>query len=274
MTTGIDIFIHRWLRVPYFLHSDIMHNNRRPRATVLMIHGIGASGKMWDSVIKQLPNDIRIITIDLLGFGQSPKPTWAVYNAKTQARSVFATYLRLRVDSPVIIVGHSLGSLVAVDIAKRYPLAVRSLILCSPPFYKLDDNEKRLLPRSDKVLKYIYKQIKKQPEQFIKIASLAVRYKLIPNKAFQLTNETVGPYMGALESAIINQSSLDTVRELILPIHILHGIIDPIVINRHLELLNKQQSNITLTHVPAGHEISGRFIDATVKAIVKASYSN
>ncbi len=274
MATGIDTLIHRWLRIPYALHSEVTHNARRPRATVLMIHGIGASGKTWDDVIKRLPSDIRIVTIDLLGFSKSPKPTWAIYNAKTQARSVLATFLQLRINSPVIIVGHSLGSLVAVDIAKRYPLVVRSLILCSPPFYELDDNDKRLLPRSDKVLKYIYKEVKKRPEQFVKISSLAVRYKLIPNKAFELTNDTVGPYMDALEAAIINQSSLDTVRKLTLPIHILHGMIDPVVINRHLEMLNKQHPNVKLTHVPAGHEISGRFIDATVKAIVQASYSD
>jgi len=270
MTLQIDALIHRWLHVPYGLHTNITNDIKRPRATILMIHGIGTSSKMWGEIIKRLPKDIRIITIDLLGFGQSPKPNWAVYSAKTQARSVLATLLKLRINSQVIIVGHSLGALVAVDVARRYPLMTRSLILCSPPFYELNRKEKRILPRSDEILKYIYSEVRKRPEQFIKISSLAMRYKLIPNKAFDLNSDNSGPYMGALEAAIINQSSLASIKRLKLPIHILHGMIDPVVINRHLEDLNKQQSNITLTQVPASHEITGRYIDATVSAIIKA----
>ena len=65
----------------------------------------------------------------MLGFGQSPRPQWAVYDAKTQARSVIATLLKLRFSTPLTIVGHSLGALVAIEMALRYPLLVKKLFL-------------------------------------------------------------------------------------------------------------------------------------------------
>lgn len=261
-----DILIHRWLRVPYVLHTHIIPSEAKPIATVLFIHGIGNSGHVWDRVIEKLPKNIRVVTIDLLGFGQSPRPPWVVYSAKTQARSVLATYFKLRLRGQVIIVGHSLGSLVAVEIAKRYPLLVRSLILCSPPFYQLYEDEKRLLPRSDKILKNIYATTQKHPEQFLQVASIAMRYKLI-NAIFSVTKENIDSYMGTLEATIVNQTSFADVKKLRLPIELLHGALDPVVVVRNLKQLAGERSNVTLTQVVASHEIKGLFVPATVKAI-------
>lgn len=268
-----DRLIHRWLHVPYALHTRVINAEVKPIATVLFIHGIGNSGHAWNKVIEKLPNDIRVVTIDLLGFGQSPRPAWAVYNARTQARSVLATLLKLRLRGPVIIVGHSLGSLVAVEVAKRYPVLIRSLILCSPPFYQLYEEEKKFLPRSDEVLKTIYQTATKHPEQFLQVAAIAMRYKLI-NSLFSVTEESIHSYMGALEAAIINQTSLEDAKKLRLPITILHGTLDPIVVVRNLKELIRERSNVRLVQVAAAHEVKGWFIPATVKAINQACRTN
>lgn len=88
-----DRIIHRWLKIPY-THFTWKHYRKpkKPRATVLFIHGIGNSGDAWKDVIERLPKDVRIISIDLLGFGKSPRPKWAIYNTKTQANAVLATF--------------------------------------------------------------------------------------------------------------------------------------------------------------------------------------
>jgi len=268
-----DRLIHRWLHIPYALHTRVINAKVKPIATVLFIHGMGNSGRAWNKVIDKLPNDIRVVTIDLLGFGQSPRPAWAVYSATTQARSVLATLLRLRLQGPVIIVGHSLGSLVAVEVAKRYPVLIRSLILCSPPFYQLYEEEKKFLPRSDEVLKTIYQMVTTYPEQFLQVAAIAMRYKLI-NAIFNVTKENIDSYMGALEAAIINQTSLEDAKRLRLPITILRGTLDPIVVVRNLKELIRERSNITLVQVAAAHEVKGLFVPAVVKVINQACRPN
>src|SRR5688500_11433144 len=104
-----DKVIHRWLGLPYTLHVRVDHRPKKARATVLFLHGIGNSGAAWNDVINKLPDDVRFVTIDLLGFGNSKQPVWATYDAKIQARAILATYLKLRIRGRVIIVGHSLG---------------------------------------------------------------------------------------------------------------------------------------------------------------------
>lgn len=261
----IDTVIHRWLRVPYTLNVRHSQRPKKPRATVLFIHGIGNSGEAWQEVIARLPADVRIITIDLLGFGDSPRPAWAVYDAKTQARSLLATIFKLGLGGKLIVVGHSLGALVAVEMAKRYPLLIRSLILCSPPFYSVDES-RTILPRSDKVLRNLYTSVRDYPEQFVKLAAFAMKYNLV-NKSFNVTEENVDTYMAALNAMIINQTSLDDVQKLRVPITILKGTVDPFVISKNLRLVAKNKPNVALKTIVAGHEIRGLFVPAVVKSI-------
>lgn len=260
-----DTVTHRWLKIPYALNVRSLRKPKKPQATVLFIHGIGNTGSAWDEVIDRLPNDVRIISIDLLGFGDSPSPSWALYNAQTQARSVLATYLKLRIVTPVVIVGHSLGSLVAIEIAKRYPLLVKSMVLCSPPLYS-SVKKSPLLPSSDALLRQLYRSATNRPDDFLKLAAIAMKYELI-NKSFNVTPANVASYMAALQSMIINQTSLEDAKGLNTPTTIIRGTLDPFVVAANLKKLAKANKNIHLKSVIAGHEIKGRFVRSVVTTI-------
>ncbi|HEU5121979.1 MAG TPA: alpha/beta fold hydrolase [Candidatus Saccharimonadales bacterium] len=264
-----DQAIHRWLRVPYTLHVHTDQRAKQSRATVLFLHGIGNSGAAWDEVVSKLPNNINIISIDLLGFGKSPRPSWVIYNAKTQARSVVATLLKLRITGPVILVGHSLGALVSVEVAKRYPLFVNRLILFSPPFYRISKETRRLTPTADKMRREIYQLVKQRPDQFIRITSLALKLGLL-NRAFTLTEADAPIYFNAFEASILNQTSLEDASRLYVPTAIAYGRFDPVVSGRTLRYLAKRNALVRLIPVLASHEIVGPFIDVAVKTIVDA----
>lgn len=262
--------VHRWLRIPYALHVHTNQRPQHPRATVLFLHGVGNSGAAWDEVVAKLPNDLHIISIDLLGFGNSPRPPWAVYNARTQARSVLATFFKLRLTGPVVVVGHSLGALVAVEVARRYPLLVKSLILFSPPFYRNDVKSRRPTLNSDILRRDLYKLVKQRPDQLIQITSLALKLGLL-NKAFSLTSDSTTVYLNAIEASILNQTSLeDAARLPHTPIHILYGRFDPVVIPANLRYLAKRNPHVYLTPVFASHEIIGPFVGEAVKAVEDA----
>lgn len=262
-----DAITHRWLRIPYTLTVRYIQRPRRhPRATIVFIHGIGNTGDAWRDVIAKLPSDVRIIAIDLLGFGDSAKPDWATYNAKTQARSVVATYLSLGLASPAIIVGHSLGSLVAIEIAKRYPLLVRSLILCSPPLYKLPPGKNRFSLRTEDLLRQLYNTAYNRPDDFLRLSAIAMKYNLI-NRSFNVTSSNVASYMATLRAAIINQTSFADAHKLTVPTSILYGTLDPVVIGKNLKQLADDTPHIALTTIIASHEVRGRYVTAVVKAI-------
>lgn len=268
INTMLDTLTHRWLRIPYTLNVTHIQRPKKPRATVLFIHGIGNNGSAWDEVIARLPRDVRVLSIDLLGFGESPRPDWAVYSAKTQARSVLATYLKLGIASPVVIVGHSLGSLVAIEMARRYPLLVKSLILCSPPLYRLTDESQKFSLKADDVLRQLYTAAAERPDDFVRLSAVAMKYKLV-NASFSVTSDNVASYMATLRTMIINQTSLTDARKLKVPTTILHGTLDPLVVAGNLKLLVKENSRITLKNVLAGHEVTGLYVGAVVQAIAK-----
>lgn len=260
-----DRFLHKWLKIPYLLHMEVVRRPKKPKATILLIHGLGSSSEVWNKIADQFPQDLKVVTIDLLGFGESPRPAWAEYDAKRQARSVIYSYRMRRFSSKAIIVGHSMGGIVAVEIAKHNPKMAKSLILCSPPFYKLDPQVSRL-PRREKVLIDMYRTIHKHPEQFARIAATAIKYKLI-DKSYRLESETLPSYINALQAAIINQSALHDAAKLDLPIEIIHGAFDPVVVRANLKFLASVSDHLTLTHVRAGHEINSSMAKTLVAKI-------
>jgi pimeloyl-ACP methyl ester carboxylesterase len=253
----MDTLLHRWFKIPYILHVTEFISPRRPKATVVLIHGIGNSAKAWERIIPMLPKNIRVIGIDLLGFGKSPKPRWAKYDAKRQARSVAATLLKLRLSQRPVLVGHSLGSLVSVELAKRYSYIPKRLILCSPPFYKPTEAKRRLLLR-DEVLKSIYRKINKYPQTLKSLSPLIVKLKLA-NASLDINAGNVAAYTAALEASVINQTSLTDAASLKLPVSILYGTLDPVVIGSNINMLTKGKLNFSTKKIVTGHDITGRY---------------
>jgi len=261
----LDTLIHKYLRIPYQLHVHVDKKVKRPRATVLLLHGMGNSGASWNQVASRLPDDIRIISLDLLGFGKSPSPRWLKYNTVIQAKSVIVTLLKLGINQQVIIVGHSMGSLVAIEMTKRYPLLVKSLILCSPPLYS-EVERKTILPNPDQLLRNFYKLIQKYPTRIVDVAPLALKLKIV-GSSFDVTDKNIDIYMAALESSILHQTSLVDIQRLQKPIQMIHGRFDPVVVKHNLDRVAQQNDNITLKVILAGHELMGAYIPAVVKAI-------
>jgi len=93
---------------------------------LLLIHGYSDSSHSYALLRPQLPN-ARVISVDLRGHGQSDAP------AGSYAPAVLADDVRLLMDALGIvaatIVGHSLGSLVARQLAASHPARVTRLVL-------------------------------------------------------------------------------------------------------------------------------------------------
>lgn len=269
----VSTIVHRYLRVPYPLNVEVFQNPKKPKATYVFIHGIGNTLHSWDAVVAKMPNDVQLIGIDLLGFGKSPKPHWAIYNAKSQARSVAVTLLSLKLARRPILVGHSLGSLISVEIAKKYPMFIKELVLCSPPFYQPEAVEKKRLRATDDMLREIYRYARKYPERIEKMSPMAVKLGLA-NRTLNITKDNVGSYMAALEASIINQTSLQDIVNLKMPIMIFYGAFDPVVIGKHIVRLGKTQPNIQVKRLLAPHEITGSYVTTLAKWLTSNSVNN
>jgi pimeloyl-ACP methyl ester carboxylesterase len=256
----LDTVMHKWLRIPHLLHVGVDKGPKKPEATVVFIHGLANSHAMWDDIINKLDTSkIRVISVDLLGFGKSPKPPWQTYSAAIHASSLRLTLLKLGVKSPITIVGHSLGTLVSIQYATKYRRGIHNLVLCSPPFYKPSNLPPEQLvgpiKQTDDVYHVLYRNSRNRVEVARRLASFVKTVKLM-SKYFVVNDETMPAIISSLEMSIENQTSLEDAKKLTVPVHILYGQFDPFVIKRHLRELKKENANVELKMIPAAHEIS------------------
>lgn len=104
---------------------------------LILLHGFLSSGHYWSGITSNLDKHYRVITIDLLGFGKSPKPKWSDYSLETHAEAVAATIYKILGATPFVIVGHSMGALIAGEVANRLPIGrIRKLVLMNMPVFR------------------------------------------------------------------------------------------------------------------------------------------
>ncbi|MBC7512397.1 alpha/beta fold hydrolase [Candidatus Saccharibacteria bacterium] len=262
-----DDIIHRRIGSPYTLHVEKLHSPRRPRATVVLIHGIGSSTLMWHNLARDLPADIRVVAIDLLGFGKSPDPEWAKYDAPTQAKSLIKTLVLHRVPLGSIFVGHSLGALVIVEMARRIPRYPSRIMLISPPIYR-PSRQKVVATQQEDVLRGIYKILQRYPKNTERALKLAKQYYVRRSGQLVAPVINVNSYLGTLESAIINQDTINHIADVRAPISILSGSRDPVVVRKNLVALKSASPRITYTVVKGGgHNVIGAMKVAAIEEI-------
>jgi pimeloyl-ACP methyl ester carboxylesterase/uncharacterized membrane protein HdeD (DUF308 family) len=102
-------------------------------STLVLLHGIESSSSYWDTLVPYLEKNKRVVTIDLLGFGKSPKPLNIAYSLENQVDYLKATLDNAGVEE-IELAGHSLGSLVALSFAAKYPQRIKKLTLLAPVF--------------------------------------------------------------------------------------------------------------------------------------------
>jgi pimeloyl-ACP methyl ester carboxylesterase len=98
---------------------------------VILIHGKNFYGSYWAQVISYLvDNGYRVIVPDQIGFGKSAKPD-IHYNFDALAKSNIELLNHLGIEK-AIVVGHSMGGMLAVRLARLYPNSTEKLILENP----------------------------------------------------------------------------------------------------------------------------------------------
>lgn len=98
---------------------------------IIFIHGFGSSRKQWTKNLESLSQSHPVYALDLLGFGASQKAAIA-YQTRLWAEQIHAFWHQL-IGRPVIIVGHSLGALVASTAANLFPEAFKGVVLMTLP---------------------------------------------------------------------------------------------------------------------------------------------
>jgi len=94
---------------------------------MLLIHGLGDEADTWRHLITPLSADRRVVALDLPGFGRCDKPE-RPYTIPFFQNIVIELLDTLAIQRAVLI-GHSLGAVLAHSVALNYPERVERLIL-------------------------------------------------------------------------------------------------------------------------------------------------
>jgi pimeloyl-ACP methyl ester carboxylesterase len=98
--------------------------------TYLLIHGIGVSSRYFERLVPVLAESGRVIAVDMPGFGGLPKPEHGM-TVEDFASSVAGLMDRLALRS-CVIVGHSMGTQIAGNLAVTRPDLVKAVALLGP----------------------------------------------------------------------------------------------------------------------------------------------
>jgi len=256
MISVIDRFWHQRLGRPYRLARSVDVGTGTP---VVLLHGIGQSGQVWQAVVKQLAKlPVRVVAFDLLGFGGSPKPGWPTYDADDHAQAVIASIEGLRADQPVILVGHSMGCLVAVHVAKLRPDLVRHLVLYEMPLYKGLPEKLHYRFRLNLYAKFFKQIMALEPTFNPETARLSERLAT-RIAGFEATPETWQPFVKSLEHTILAQTTAEDIKQLPMPMDVIYGRLDMFVIRgKPQHVFGSDATNIKAHTIRARHVITER----------------
>ncbi len=134
------------LKMAYMDIKPVAYNGK----TVVLMHGKYFNGRYWQGVIAELvKNGYRVIVPDQLGFGRSSQPEHYQFSFQQLAKNTHDLLDFLQVDS-VIVIGHSMGGMLATRFALMYPSQTKALVLENPigledwkryiPYHSIDEN--------------------------------------------------------------------------------------------------------------------------------------
>ena len=98
---------------------------------LVFIHGLGLNKQMWQYQIDRFKREYSILTFDLFGHGLSSrskkKPSLSIF---TQQLHELLVELKL---SKIVLLGFSLGGMIARHFSKTYPAMIQGLVILNSP---------------------------------------------------------------------------------------------------------------------------------------------
>ncbi|MBZ9539850.1 alpha/beta hydrolase [Modicisalibacter tunisiensis] len=111
------------------------------RIPVLLVNGFGYEQSLWQPLCEQLGGDYRLIRFDHAGTGRATREAAELerYTTLDAYADDLMTLLDTLAGEPVVVVGHSIGGIIAMLAACRRPERFRQLIMINASSRYLND---------------------------------------------------------------------------------------------------------------------------------------
>lgn len=234
---------------------------------VVLIHGIASSSVTFERLLPLVEPHHRAIAIDLLGFGESPAPEDATYTIDEHVAAFRETIRSLRLREPFVLVGHSMGSLIASRYAAIEPRRVSKLVLVSPPVYLPTATIGASRDRTAQGLYFrAYEYLRENKDFTIRAAGALARLSPIKN-LLDVSERNWRAFVLSLQNAIETQTTLTDLAAVRAPVEVVYGSLDPFLAPAGLRVV-EQLRHVTTHRVDGGdHVIRPRMARVIATAI-------
>ena len=232
-------------------NTKISYSDTGKGNAVVLLHGFLENQTMWQDLVPEWSKKYRVITIDLLGHGESGCLGY-VHSMEDNAEAVRSVLSELRIRK-AIFVGHSMGGYVALAFAELYPENVRGLVLLNST--SKADSEERKTNRS--------RAIKAVKKDYIGFVRLSIANLFSPDNRERLIDEIEKVKIEALKTplqgvvASLEGMKIRKDREVLLhltpyPKMLILGEKDPVLIYE-TALQQIENTAVKLITLPDGH---------------------
>jgi pimeloyl-ACP methyl ester carboxylesterase len=249
---------------------------------VVLIHGNMVSERDYEAsgLLERLARNHRVIAFDRPGFGHSTRPRDRLWTPAAQAKLIHAALAQLGVKQAVVV-GHSMGAMVALVLALDHPEVVRRLVLLGGYYYPSARIDALLtapvaLPVLGDVMRYTVTAISARLmlNRLVRamFAPREVPGNFIPALSREMMVRPIQLRANAEDAAFMvpqAKASSERHHELRMPVAILAGADDKVIdVEAHSARLHRELAGSTLAVVPgAGHMVHHAAPDEVVAAV-------
>ncbi len=239
------VHTHRYKNV------DIAYTDSGKGTALVLLHGFLENQLMWQELSLELSKKHRVITIDLLGHGQTACLGY-VHSMEDQADMVHDVLLHLRIRKATLI-GHSMGGYIALAFAELYPEIIKGIVLLNST--SLADSDERKINRARAIA-----AVKKDYTAFVR---LSIANLFCEENRARLSHEIEQVKEQALKTplqgivAALEGMKIRNDREVLLhftpyPKMLILGFKDPVLVYED-QLEQIEKSNVELISLSGGH---------------------
>ncbi len=220
-------------------------------STVVLLHGFLENVSMWDEIIPHLAKKNTIISIDLLGHGQTNNLGY-IHSMEDQAKMVKFVLDHLKLKD-YILIGHSMGGYVSLALVELSPKKIKGICLMNSTAMA-DDEEKKL--NRDRAIQ----AVKKYPDTFVRLAipnlfsenNKTVFADIIKEITIEALKTSQQGIIAAMEGMKVRKDRTSILQYSHFPLLMIISKQDPAL--EYQTLINQTKNTLVLTHeFPDGH---------------------
>jgi pimeloyl-ACP methyl ester carboxylesterase len=234
-------------------------------ATVLL-HGLFASGRYWGAAYDGLARRSSLLVPDLAGFGRSVHVDDG-FGPEVHADLVAGTITQLGLGGqPALIGAHSLGCLIAIQLAQRHPDLVAGIVAFSPPLYPDEADARRRLGQANPLIRLFVAS----PSLTEAVCDWMCSHRNLVGRlgrwlwpdlpeplADDRFNHTYRSYSETLARVIVSAGAAGWIDEVTAPVHLVAGLDDDVIDMAFLRQLAERHPHVSLSvWSEASHELT------------------